>query len=179
MLLAPSSAPPRPVGPGSSCGCSPSPPSGAAARARKELRGFIDAESRFLRKYVPGFENSTLMDVGRFVGVRDGRHLLRLRVEPPNALVIEIAEVERAVRPARAAKVPAPVPRDHHSQIAIEDDRFRLWRHAAEAETVVPIDFEDPLAQFQPERTLETAKPKARGSSEAMECLAIFTQPGE
>ena len=44
--------------------------------------------------------------------------------------------------------------------------------HAAEAETVVPIDFEDPLAQFQPERTLETAKPKARGSSEAM--LADF-----
>jgi hypothetical protein len=44
------------------------------ARARRELRAFIDAEARFLRKYVPGFENAVLMDVGRFVGVRDGRH---------------------------------------------------------------------------------------------------------
>ena len=44
------------------------------ARAKRELRGFIDAEARFLKKYVPGFENSVLMDVGRFVGVRDGRH---------------------------------------------------------------------------------------------------------
>jgi hypothetical protein len=44
------------------------------ARASRELRGFIDAEARFLRKYVPGFENAVLMDVGRFVGVRDGRH---------------------------------------------------------------------------------------------------------
>jgi hypothetical protein len=44
------------------------------ARARRELRGFIDAEARFLRKYVPGFESAVLMDVGRFVGVRDGRH---------------------------------------------------------------------------------------------------------
>jgi glycine/D-amino acid oxidase-like deaminating enzyme len=44
------------------------------ARAKQELRGFIDAEAQFLRKYVPGFENAVLMDVGRFVGVRDGRH---------------------------------------------------------------------------------------------------------
>jgi hypothetical protein len=44
------------------------------ARAKRELRGFIDAEARFLRKYVPGFENAVLSDVGRFVGVRDGRH---------------------------------------------------------------------------------------------------------
>jgi hypothetical protein len=44
------------------------------ARAKRELRGFIDAEAQFLRKYVPGFENAVLMDVGRFVGVRDGRH---------------------------------------------------------------------------------------------------------
>jgi hypothetical protein len=44
------------------------------ARAKQELRGFIDAEARFMKKYVPGFENSVLMDVGRFVGVRDGRH---------------------------------------------------------------------------------------------------------
>jgi len=44
------------------------------AMARRELRGFIDAETKFLRKYVPGFESAVLMDVGRFVGVRDGRH---------------------------------------------------------------------------------------------------------
>ncbi len=45
-----------------------------AATARRELRGFIDAEARFLKKYVPGFAGATLMDVGRFVGIRDGRH---------------------------------------------------------------------------------------------------------
>ena len=44
------------------------------SRARRELRGFIDAETKFLTKYVPGFEKAVLMDVGRFVGVRDGRH---------------------------------------------------------------------------------------------------------
>jgi hypothetical protein len=43
-------------------------------RARRELRGFIDAEARFLQKYVPGFENAVLSDIGRFVGIRDGRH---------------------------------------------------------------------------------------------------------
>ena len=31
------------------------------ARAKRELRGFIDAEARFLKKYVPGFENAVLM----------------------------------------------------------------------------------------------------------------------
>jgi len=45
-----------------------------AARAKRELRAFIDAEARFLNKYVPGFENAVLTNVGRFVGVRDGRH---------------------------------------------------------------------------------------------------------
>jgi hypothetical protein len=44
------------------------------ARARRELRGLIDAEVKFLKKYVPGFENAVLANVGRFVGVRDGRH---------------------------------------------------------------------------------------------------------
>jgi hypothetical protein len=44
------------------------------ARARRELRNFIDIESQFLRKYVPGFEYATLMRVGGMVGVRDGRH---------------------------------------------------------------------------------------------------------
>ena len=44
------------------------------ATAKRALRGFIDAEARFLRKYVPGFEKATLTNVGRFVGIRDGRH---------------------------------------------------------------------------------------------------------
>ncbi len=46
------------------------------ARARRELRALIEAEASFLRKYVPGFETSTLANVGRYVGVRDGRHPL-------------------------------------------------------------------------------------------------------
>ena len=45
-----------------------------AAKARRELRAFINAEAQFLKKYVPGFEASELTDIGRFVGVRDGRH---------------------------------------------------------------------------------------------------------
>jgi hypothetical protein len=44
------------------------------ARAKRELRGFVDAEAAFLKKYVPGFENAWLANVGRFVGIRDGRH---------------------------------------------------------------------------------------------------------
>lgn len=44
------------------------------ARARRELRSYVDLEARFLRKYVPGFENATVANVGRFVGIRDGRH---------------------------------------------------------------------------------------------------------
>ncbi|MPY68699.1 MAG: FAD-dependent oxidoreductase [Alphaproteobacteria bacterium] len=44
------------------------------ARAKRALRGFIDAEARFLKKYVPGFENAHLSNIGRFVGIRDGRH---------------------------------------------------------------------------------------------------------
>jgi hypothetical protein len=44
------------------------------ARAKRALRSLINAEAAFLRKYVPGFENATITNVGRFVGVRDGRH---------------------------------------------------------------------------------------------------------
>lgn len=43
-------------------------------RAKAALRSFIDAEARFLQKYVPGFENAFLTNVGRYVGIRDGRH---------------------------------------------------------------------------------------------------------
>jgi len=45
-----------------------------ASRAKRELRRLIDAESRFLVKYVPGFEDAFITHVGRYVGVRDGRH---------------------------------------------------------------------------------------------------------
>ena len=45
-----------------------------AARAKSALRQFIGAEARFLKKYVPGFENAFVSHVGRYVGIRDGRH---------------------------------------------------------------------------------------------------------
>lgn len=45
-----------------------------ASRAKKELRRLIDIEAKFLRKYVPGFEDAFIVHVGRYVGVRDGRH---------------------------------------------------------------------------------------------------------
>lgn len=45
-----------------------------ASRAKKELRRLIDAEARFLRQYVPGFQDAFITHVGRYVGVRDGRH---------------------------------------------------------------------------------------------------------
>jgi hypothetical protein len=47
---------------------------GHASRAKKELRRLIDAEARFLIKYVPGFQHAFIAHVGRYVGVRDGRH---------------------------------------------------------------------------------------------------------
>lgn len=46
------------------------------AKAKQALRGFINAEAKFLRKYAPGFEDATVAGVGRFVGVRDGRHTI-------------------------------------------------------------------------------------------------------
>jgi hypothetical protein len=45
-----------------------------ATRAKKALRGLIDSEARFLIKHVPGFEKAFIAHVGRYVGVRDGRH---------------------------------------------------------------------------------------------------------
>jgi hypothetical protein len=44
------------------------------ARAKRALRSYIDAEAKFLTKYVPGFEAATLTSIGRYVGTRDGRH---------------------------------------------------------------------------------------------------------
>ena len=44
------------------------------ARAKTAMRRFIDAEARFLKKYVPGFKNAFITNVGRYFGIRDGRH---------------------------------------------------------------------------------------------------------
>lgn len=44
------------------------------AKATRALRMFVDAEAQFLKNYVPGFENAVLRNVGRYVGIRDGRH---------------------------------------------------------------------------------------------------------
>ncbi len=46
------------------------------SRATSALRRFVDAEARVLRKCVPGFENALRRNVGRYVGIRDGRHLM-------------------------------------------------------------------------------------------------------
>jgi hypothetical protein len=85
------------------------------ARARRELRGFIDAEARFLKKYVPGFENSVLMDVGRFVGVRDGRH-------PVGEYVFSIddARTSRKFRDAVTRPMTKPFYWDNHAKYAFE-----------------------------------------------------------
>jgi FAD-dependent oxidoreductase family protein len=65
------------------------------ARAKRELRAFINAEAKFLKKYVPGFENSAVVGVGRFVGVRDGRHPIG-----EHAFCLEDARSERRFRDA-------------------------------------------------------------------------------
>ncbi|MEQ9121945.1 MAG: hypothetical protein RIM80_05205, partial [Alphaproteobacteria bacterium] len=43
------------------------------ALATRMLRGFVQAEAKFLKAYVPGFEKAAIAGVGRYVGVRDGR----------------------------------------------------------------------------------------------------------
>lgn len=43
-------------------------------RGRAAMRDFIDAESKFMKKYVPGFEKAFITNIGRLMGVRDGRH---------------------------------------------------------------------------------------------------------
>lgn len=65
------------------------------ALAMRLLRGYIDAESRFLRKYVPGFDDARIGSVGRYVGVRDGRHPIGEHV-----FSIEDARRERRFRDA-------------------------------------------------------------------------------
>jgi len=46
------------------------------SRAKKSMREFVQAEAGFLTKYVPGFEDAFVSNVGRYLGIRDGRHPL-------------------------------------------------------------------------------------------------------
>lgn len=43
-------------------------------RAKVAMREFVEAEAKFLKKYVPGFKNAFITNVGRYLGIRDGRH---------------------------------------------------------------------------------------------------------
>lgn len=43
-------------------------------RGQIAMREFVDAEARFLKKYVPGFENAFVTNISHYLGVRDGRH---------------------------------------------------------------------------------------------------------
>ena len=45
-------------------------------RAKTALRRFIDAEARFLKKYVPGFQNAFITNIGRYLGIHNSRHPL-------------------------------------------------------------------------------------------------------
>ena len=40
----------------------------AIVRQTSSLRNHIDAEARFLKKYVPGFDKASIGSVGRYVG---------------------------------------------------------------------------------------------------------------
>jgi hypothetical protein len=43
-------------------------------RAQVAMRELVNAEAKFLKKYVPGFENAFVTNIGHYLGVRDGRH---------------------------------------------------------------------------------------------------------
>lgn len=45
-----------------------------ASLAEVEMRKLIIAEGRFLKKYVPGFENSWISGIAPLMGLREGRH---------------------------------------------------------------------------------------------------------
>lgn len=45
-----------------------------ASRAEVEMRKLIVAEWKFLKKYVPGFENTWISAIAPMVGIREGRH---------------------------------------------------------------------------------------------------------
>jgi len=45
-----------------------------ATRAEIEIRSLIVAEAKFLKKYIPGFENAYVSGIAPFLGIREGRH---------------------------------------------------------------------------------------------------------
>jgi hypothetical protein len=85
------------------------------ARAKRELRGLIDAEARFLRRYVPGFENAVLSNVGRFVGTRDGRHPIGEHV-----FTIDDARAARKFRDAVTKPMTTAFYWDNHTKYTFE-----------------------------------------------------------
>ncbi len=58
--------------------------------AKAELRKLIGAEAKFLKKYVPGFQNAFITQVGHYMGIREPRHPIGEYV-----LTIEDAIAER------------------------------------------------------------------------------------
>ena len=85
------------------------------ARAKRALRFFIDAEVKFLKKYVPGFDQAFLTNVGRFVGIRDGRHPVGEYVYS-----IEDARQERRFRDAISKPMTKPFYWDSHAKYSYE-----------------------------------------------------------
>ena len=85
------------------------------ARAKRALRFFIDAEVKFLKKYVPGFDKAFLTNVGRFVGIRDGRHPVGEYVYS-----IEDARRERRFRDAISKPMTKPFYWDSHAKYSYE-----------------------------------------------------------
>jgi hypothetical protein len=81
------------------------------ARAKQALRFFIDAEVKFLKKYVPGFDQAFLTNVGRFVGIRDGRH-------PVGEYVYSLADARegRSFRDAISKPMTKPFYWDSHAK---------------------------------------------------------------
>jgi len=43
-------------------------------RAKVEMKKLVNCEAEFLVKYVPGFKNAYIANIGRYLGIRDGRH---------------------------------------------------------------------------------------------------------
>ena len=70
---------------------------------------------RFLKKYVPGFENAVLSNVGRFVGVRDGRHPVGEHV-----FSIDDARAGRKFRDAVTKPMTKPFYWDNHAKYTFE-----------------------------------------------------------
>lgn len=85
------------------------------ARAIRLLRRNIDAEARFLKKYVGGFEDAAIASIGRFVGVRDGRHPIGEHV-----FSLEDARSGRRFRDAVTKPMTKPFFWDRHAMYEFE-----------------------------------------------------------